>query len=100
MARSQRLISLVGLVGAGALALSLAGCAGGGDSGDSADGGSGGDDLTTVGFVAVGPEGGWRDANEQAIKDAFTEEAGFDLKYAPRRARPTRSRSSTRSRRS
>ena len=33
--------------------------------------------------MAVGPEGGWRDANEQAIKDAFTEDAGFDLKYAP-----------------
>ena len=79
MAHSKRLLGLVGFVGVGALALGLAGCSGGGDSGDAESG----DDLTTVGFVAVGPEGGWRDANEQAIKDAFTEEAGFDLKYAP-----------------
>ena len=48
-----------------------------------ASGDTGSGDLTTVGFVAVGPEGGWRDANEQAIKDAFSEDAGFDLKYAP-----------------
>lgn len=78
MAHSKRMIGMVGLIGAGALALGLAGCAGGTD--DSGDSGS---DLTTVGFVAVGPEGGWRNANEQAIKDAFTEDAGFDLKYAP-----------------
>jgi ABC-type sugar transport system substrate-binding protein len=83
MATKKRMLGLIGFVGAGALALGLAGCAGGGDNGDADSGDTGGDDLTTVGFVAVGPEGGWRNANEQAIKDAFTEEAGFDLKYAP-----------------
>ena len=84
MANKKRMLGLVGFVGAGALALGLAGCAGGGDSGSDggADGGSDGD-LVTVGFVAVGPEGGWRNANEQAVKDAFTEEAGYELKYAP-----------------
>ena len=56
------------------LALALAGC-----SGD--DGGDG--ELISVGFVAVGPEGGWRAANEKNIQDTFTEEAGFDLRYAP-----------------
>ena len=82
MAHKKRMLGMLGFVGAGVLALGLAGCSGGGDSGD--NGNAGGDsDLTTVGFVAVGPEGGWRDANEQAIKDAFTEDAGFDLKYAP-----------------
>jgi ABC-type sugar transport system substrate-binding protein len=81
MVNKKRMLGLVGFVGAGALALGLAGCASGGDDSGS-DGGSG-DELTTVGFVAVGPEGGWRDANEQAIKDAFTQDAGFDLKYAP-----------------
>ncbi|WP_194410553.1 substrate-binding domain-containing protein [Microbacterium cremeum] len=81
MSNKKRMLGLIGFVGAGALALGLSGCAGG-DAGGSGDGGSG-DELTTVGFVAVGPEGGWRNANEQAIKDAFTEEAGFDLKYAP-----------------
>lgn len=34
-----------------------------------------------VGFVAVGPEGGWRDANEADVKNAF-EEAGAELIYA------------------
>lgn len=70
------------------LALALAGCSGddGGDDGDNGsdagDGGSSGD-LIKVGFVAVGPEGGWRAANEKNIQDTFTEEAGFDLSYAP-----------------
>jgi len=82
MATKKRMLSVLGFVGAGVLALGLAGCSGG-DAGDGGDSGDSGSDLTTVGFVAVGPEGGWRNANEQAIKDAFTEEAGFDLKYAP-----------------
>lgn len=82
MFNKKRMLGLVGFVGAGALALGLAGCAGSGDNGDSGSDGNG-DELTTVGFVAVGPEGGWRDANEQAIKDAFSQDAGFDLKYAP-----------------
>ena len=73
------------------LALALAGCSGddGGDTDTdtdtdtgSDDGGDGGD-LISVGFVAVGPEGGWRAANEKNIQDTFTEEAGFDLSYAP-----------------
>jgi galactofuranose transport system substrate-binding protein len=83
MANKKRMLGLIGFVGAGALALGLAGCAGGGDNANAGSEGNGDGDLTTVGFVAVGPEGGWRNANEQAIKDAFTEEAGFDLKYAP-----------------
>lgn len=82
MAHSKRMLGLLGFVGAGALALGLAGCAGGDSSADGGDAGGDGD-LISVGFVAVGPEGGWRNANEQAIKDAFTEEAGFELKYAP-----------------
>ena len=76
------------------LALALAGCSGD-DGGDDTDTGTdtgtdegtddGGDDgeLISVGFVAVGPEGGWRAANEKNIQDTFTEEAGFDLSYAP-----------------
>ena len=81
MASKKRMLGVIGFVGAGALALGLAGCAGGVAMTRERTAASG--DLTTVGFVAVGPEGGWRNANEQAIKDAFTEEAGFDLKYAP-----------------
>lgn len=48
------------------------------ESADADDG-----ELVTVGFVAVGPEGAWRQANETNIQDTFTTEAGFDLKYAP-----------------
>lgn len=40
-------------------------------------------DLIRVGFVAVGPEGGWREANEQDIIRTFSEENGFNLTYAP-----------------
>jgi simple sugar transport system substrate-binding protein len=40
-------------------------------------------DPITVGFVAVGPEGAWRAANEKNVQDTFTAENGFDLKYAP-----------------
>ncbi len=74
----NRKLGFAGIIGVGVLALGLAGCA----APDSGSGG-GADELLTVGFVAVGPEGGFRNANEQAIKDAFSTEAGFDLKYAP-----------------
>ncbi|MBS1697536.1 MAG: ABC transporter substrate-binding protein [Actinobacteria bacterium] len=81
MKAPKRLLGLVALVGAGALALGLAGCSGKTDA--SASGDSGSKSELTIGYVAVGPEGGWRDAHEKAIKDAFTKDAGFDLKYAP-----------------
>ncbi len=78
IARKSR---VAGAVLAAGLVFGLTAC-GGGDEGDG--GASGGDgDLVTVGFVAVGPEGDWRKANEQNIQDTFTTEAGFDLKYAP-----------------
>lgn len=84
MTHSKRTFGLIGLIAAGALTLGLAGCSTGtSDTGSTGGAGDGGDGLITVGFVAVGPEGGWRDANEQAIKDAFSADAGFDLKYAP-----------------
>lgn len=40
-------------------------------------------ELVTVGFVAVGPEGAWRAANEANIQETFSTDAGFELKYAP-----------------
>ncbi|MBB2975574.1 simple sugar transport system substrate-binding protein [Microbacterium endophyticum] len=80
MAIKKKMLGILGFVGAGALALSLAGCS---SNGDDAGGDAGSGDLTTVGFVAVGPEGAWRQANETNIQDTFTESAGFDLKYAP-----------------
>ena len=69
---------------AAATMLTLAACGPGDGDGDggNTDGGSEGG-TTTIGFVAVGPEGAWRSANEQNIRDTFTADAGFDLKYAP-----------------
>lgn len=77
-----------GVALAAGLTLALAGCSGddggNGDNGGSDTGNDTGDgELVTVGFVAVGPEGGWRAANEKNVQDTFTEEAGFDLRYAP-----------------
>ncbi|GAA2182521.1 ABC transporter substrate-binding protein [Brooklawnia cerclae] len=69
-----------GAVAALTMAFAFTACGNGGGSGS--DESSSGD-LTTIGFVAVGPEGDWRNANEQNIQDTFTADAGFDLKYAP-----------------
>lgn len=41
------------------------------------------DGLIQVGFVAVGPEGAWRAANEASMQNTFTAEAGFELFYEP-----------------
>lgn len=76
MSKLRRVRALVGVVAGVALAVSLTACSDGGEEGD-------GDGPTTVGFVAVGPEGAWRAANEQNVQDTFTAEAGFDLRYAP-----------------
>lgn len=81
MSKSSKFRSIAGLALAGAVAISLAACAGGSESTDA--GTVAGGDLITVGFVAVGPEGGWRTANEKNIQDSFSEENGFELKYAP-----------------
>lgn len=67
------------IAGLGAIAMSLSFAACG--SGDEASAADGSDDDVTVGFVAVGPEGGYRTAQENNIKDAF-KKAGITLKYA------------------
>ncbi|SIM57121.1 monosaccharide ABC transporter substrate-binding protein, CUT2 family [Micromonospora cremea] len=77
MARNRRFRRLLSVVSAGVMAIGLSACSSGGD-----DTGAG-DELTTIGFVAVGPEGAWRQANEANMQETFTKEAGFDLKYAP-----------------
>ena len=66
---------IAGLAIAGALALTVSGCAtGGGDAGA-----GGGDELITVGFAQTGSESGWRSANTESMKAAFSEENGFEL---------------------
>ncbi len=66
---------LGGLAVVGALALSLTGCTGttGGDAAD--------DGLITVGFAQTGSESGWRSANTESMKAAFSEENGFKLVF-------------------
>lgn len=79
MTIKRRIGQAMAMATAGALALGLAACS----TRTTEGGGSGEGDLVTIGFVAVGPEGAWRQANEANIQDTFTKEAGFDLKYAP-----------------
>lgn len=78
--------TLSGLAVLGAVALALGACssgsdgtvdaAGGGDGGD-----GGGDSVITVGFAQTGSESGWRSANTESMKAAFSEENGFDLVF-------------------
>lgn len=66
----------------GVVALLAAGC--GSDDSDneaSGDGGGGGGDLIKVGFAQTGSESGWRSANTESMKDAFSEENGFELVF-------------------
>lgn len=65
----------VTFVVAGATMLTMAACGNGGSS-------SSKDGKKTIGFVAVGPEGGFRTANENDLKKAFKKE-GFKLIYSP-----------------
>jgi len=67
---------LTGIAIAGAAALALTGCASGGGGG-----GGGGDELISVGFAQTGSESGWRSANTESMKAAFSEENGFDLTF-------------------
>jgi simple sugar transport system substrate-binding protein len=90
--RFQRAFALAAVV---AVSVGLAAC-GGDDSDSGSDDTAAADSATTaasgeapsgeaisVGFVAVGPEGAWRAANEANMQETFSAENGFDLKYAP-----------------
>ncbi len=68
-----------GVVVAAALAFSLSGC--GAPAGGGGEGGGGEGDLITVGFAQTGSESGWRAANTESIKAAFSEENGFELVF-------------------
>ena len=75
---------LTGLALVGALALAATGCStdSEGDTETQDPGTSteeGGDDLITVGFAQTGSESGWRSANTESMKAAFSEENGFNL---------------------
>ena len=75
----------IALVASAAALVSVAACGSASSEGGSDSG------KKTVGFVAVGPEGGFRTANENDIKSAF-KDAGFDLIYSPTQTKTSRSR--------
>ena len=69
------------------LAMALAACGGGGSS-DTTEGGgsattegSSSGELVTVGFAQTGSESGWRSANTESMKEAFSEDNGFELVF-------------------
>ena len=72
---NKRILATAAMLGA--LALVATGCASGGTP--AAGGGGGGDDVLTVGFAQTGSESGWRAANTESMKTAFSEENGFEL---------------------
>jgi len=65
---------ITGIAVMGALALAMTGCAAGGGGGTD-------DGLITVGFAQTGSESGWRAANTESMKTAFSEENGFELVF-------------------
>ena len=72
---------LSGLALLGVVALTATGCASGDDGTADAGGGGGDDELITVGFAQTGSESGWRSANTESMKTAFSTENGFDLVF-------------------
>jgi len=76
----KRMFATLALVGASAL--TIAGCSSEGDATNTANpGGGGGGDVITVGFAQTGSESGWRSANTDSMKAAFSEENGFKLVF-------------------
>ncbi|KZE88639.1 ABC transporter substrate-binding protein [Microbacterium sp. TNHR37B] len=63
-----------------AMALAFTGCAGNTSPGASGEPGDGGD-VIKVGFAQTGSESGWRSANTESMKEAFSKENGFDLVF-------------------
>ena len=73
---------LSGLALLGAVALTVSGCSTSTDGdGDNNAGGGGSGDAITVGFAQTGSESGWRSANTESMKAAFSEANGFDLVF-------------------
>lgn len=80
----KRILSGIALMGA--LALTATGCTGSDDTTDEATTGAAPADdtageLITVGFAQTGSESGWRSANTESMKAAFSEENGFELVF-------------------
>lgn len=70
---------LAGAALLGALTLAAAGCSS--NSGTGGDAGDGDDGPITVGFAQTGSESGWRSANTESMKEAFSADNGFELVF-------------------
>ena len=75
--KSNKILS--GFAVATVLAVAATGCGGESDGGDG--GGGGGGDTIKVGFAQTGSESGWRSANTESMKSAFSKENGFELVF-------------------
>jgi len=71
---------LSGLALLGAIALTATGCSSG-DKGDDGAAAGGDGKVITVGFAQTGSESGWRSANTESMKAAFSEANGFKLVF-------------------
>src|SRR3954467_15120155 len=67
----KKILAAVAVIGA--VTLGLTGCA------TSGSGGGSGNKVITVGFAQTGSESGWRAANTQSMKTAFSAKNGFQL---------------------
>ncbi|WP_062204276.1 ABC transporter substrate-binding protein [Demequina salsinemoris] len=77
----KRFLSTLALAGVAAFALTACSSDGGEtDSSEMAAGDTAGDTVT-VGFAQTGSESGWRSANTESMKAAFSEENGFELVF-------------------
>lgn len=74
---------LASIAMAGAVALTAVGCTSGGETTTTTPGGGGGggggSEVITVGFAQTGSESGWRSANTESMRSAFSSENGFEL---------------------
>jgi ABC-type sugar transport system substrate-binding protein len=70
-----------GIAVLGAVALFAAGCGSSDSGGSSGDGTNKSGDTIKVGFAQTGSESGWRSANTESMKKAFSKENGFDLVF-------------------
>lgn len=78
----KRFLTTIALAGAAALALTA--CSSSDSDEGTTDTGSSGNasgDTITVGFAQTGSESGWRSANTDSMKTAFSAENGFDLVF-------------------
>lgn len=76
----KRFLTTIALAGAAALALTACSSSDEGTTDTGSSGNASGDTIT-VGFAQTGSESGWRSANTDSMKAAFSAENGFDLVF-------------------